>query len=496
MWLAKLQDSRTDENISLKNGIITSQPITWGLWTPSNDNLKNSKISTEYLRIMSDKTYQQVAFMVLRKFDFWVSVEQLESIIKRAYGKQWHHDDITPIKQIGDTNMYSLHLWYGPTFAFKNIALEFLPRLLQAITNNRLANVLWASSWDTVNAAHYGVNGTSIHSIFMLPNTGPSEIQRLQALNGIVDNPNAFTILADVPFDPLQEAVKKINSAEFANFKAEHNITSFNSINIARILAQVVYYFRAYTQLIKMGKVKAGNPVNFSVPSGNFWDALAGLYAREMGLPIAKINVATNENDMLHKFFQTGVYEPPKRDEKDYVQVTNAPSQDIAKSSNFERALFWATNWDYQKVSKWFDQLKTEGKFQVDDATLSKFQEVFTSSTSTDAERLDVIQNVSEKYNHGIDPHTATWVAPIVRGEFGQDLPTIFLETSHVAQFGAELRGKWIIVPWMDEFDKTLEALKGRKPVEWQHFLRSDGSFEDIFAKVNKALEIVNSRTK
>ena len=174
----------------------------------------------------------------------------------------------------------------------------------------------------------------------MLPSTGPSAVQRLQAVNGIVDNPNALTLLAEVPFDPLQDVVKKVNSAEFSEFKAEHNITSFNSINIARILAQVVYYFRAYSELNRKGAIYTGDEVIFSVPSGNFGDALAGYYAKKMGLPIKYIVIATNENDMLHKFFQTGRYEPPKRDGKDYVEVTNAPSMDIAKSSNFERMLF------------------------------------------------------------------------------------------------------------------------------------------------------------
>lgn len=493
MWSMNLVDSRTERKSSLQNGIITSQPITWGLWTPEYWFLSEQEVDIKYLDLMAKFSYQDVAHAVLSRFGWGISDTKLREIIDEAYWDQWHNKDITPVKQLGE-NLFSLHLGYGPTFAFKNIALEFLPRLLQAITNNRLANVLWASSGDTVNASHHGVMGTNIFSTFLLPESWPSEVQILQALNGIVENPNAFTILAKAPFDPLQEAIKKINSAEFADFKAEHNITSFNSINIARILAQVVYYFRAYTQLIKLWKIRAGDPVNFSVPSGNFWDALAGLYAREMGLPIAKINVATNENDMLHRFFQTGIYEPPKRDEKDYVQVTNAPSQDIAKSSNFERTLFWATGWDYQRISKWFEQLKTEGKFQVDDEILAKLREIFTSSTSTDAERLDVIKAMANDYKHGIDPHTATWVAPILRGDFGQGIPTIFLETSHVAQFGAELGEKWIIVPWMDEFDDTLNALRVKKPVEGEHFLRSDGSFEDILAKVKQTLEIVNSR--
>jgi threonine synthase len=492
MWLIKVLDSRWDNSASLSNAIQTSQPLSGGLWTPQNGSL--NIITPQYLNQMSRVTYQQVAFMVLRNFDFWIDSSKLKQIIDEAYGDQWHHSDITPVKQMGNDDIFSLHLWYGPTFAFKNAALEFLPRLLQAITKEKTFTVLGASSGDTINAAHHGVKGTSIRSIFMLPNSGPSEVQRLQAVNGIVANPNAFTILADAPFDPLQDVVKRINSSEYTDFKADHNITSFNSINIARILAQVVYYFRGYTQLIKLGKIKAGDFVNFSVPSGNFWDALAGLYAREMGLPIAKINVATNENDMLDKFFKTGTYQPPKHEGKDFVQVTNAPSQDIAKSSNFERALFWACDGDFSMIQDFYQSLAKNWYFKVPKNTLNKLKEVFTSSTSTDEQRFHIIKTMANAYRHWVDPHTATWLYPILNWNFWQGIPTIFLETSHVAQFWAELKSQWIIVPWMDEFDKTLDAMKSSTPQEWVHFLKTSWDFDDIFTKVQEAIQILDAR--
>lgn len=491
MWFS-LIDSRGIEESSLKTAVEQSQPLSWGLWTPGNGAFP--KLKVESLKRFSEMSYQELVFAILWSFDWGISRQELKGVISQAYGNQWRHPDITPVRQMGNDNLFSLHLGYGPTFAFKNVALEFLPRVLAAMTKGKVLHVLWASSGDTINAAHNGVKGTSIRSLFMLPNTGPSEVQRLQAVNGIVENPNAFTLLADVPFDPLQDVVKKVNSREFIDFKNEHNITSFNSINIARILAQVVYYFRGYTQLIKMGKMKAGDPVDFSVPSGNFWDALAGLYAREMWLPIRHINVATNENDMLHKFLQTGRYEPPKRDGKDFVQVTNAPSQDIAKSSNFERALFWATWGDTRKIKKWYTDLSQDGYFQVDQPTLAKLQDVFTSSTSTDEERTNIIKHFWEKYNHGVDPHTATGLVNVYYRWVSGKVPTIFLETSHIAQFGSELRSQGIIVPWMDEFDETLEALRGKNPVEGEHYLRSDGSFGDIFEKIKKAIAILDSR--
>lgn len=487
--LTNLQDSRGPEISSLESAVQTSQPISGGLWTPKDF----PQVSNSELQNMVEWGYIEVAKIILWKY---FDTEILDKILPDAYGKQWHHPDITPVKHITG-NLHSLHLGYGPTFAFKNVALEFLPRLLSVLAKDKVINVLGASSGDTINAAHSGVNWTNIRSIFMLPSTGPSAVQRLQAVNGIVNNPNALTLLAEASFDPLQDIVKRVNSPEFVDFKAEHNITSFNSINIARILAQVVYYFRAYAELIKTQAIHRGDEVIFSVPSGNFGDALAGYYAKKMGLPIKKIVVATNENDMLHRFFQTGRYEPPKKDGKDFVEVTNAPSMDIAKSSNFERMLFDMVNGNADRIRGWYDSLAKNGYFQVDNETLRKIQEVFVSSTSTNTERENAIRKFWADYKHGIDPHTAAAVVPWIKQsadyipwELAQEsIPVVFLETSHVAQFSEELQGNWIIVPGMDEFDKTLDAMRKAQPQEWFHFLCTGNSFDTIIPDIRRALE-------
>lgn len=487
-----LSDSRTGETTTLSDAIQTSQPISGGLWSIQDF----PQVSPDEIQNLTGKSYQEVAFNILSRFDFWVTPDVLKKIINEAYWTQWHNSEITPVKHITE-NLYSLHLGYGPTFAFKNVALEFLPRLLAELTRGKIIHVLGASSGDTINAAHSGVKWTNIRSIFMLPKTGPSEVQELQAVNGIVNNPNAVTLLADVPFDPLQDIVKKINGPEFVDFKKEYNITSFNSINIARILAQVVYYFRAYSKLLTNRDIENWDEVTFSVPSGNFWDALAGYYAKKMWLPIKKILVATNENDMLDRFFGTGVYEPPKKYGVDFVQVTNAPSMDIAKSSNFERMLFDICWFDSVKIKGFYDELAKTGKFQVDDETLWKIQETFTSSTSTNEEREYAIKEFGTKYNHGIDPHTAAWVVPWLRLDPVTDhytlnsssIPVIFLETSHVAQFWAELQNQWIVVPGMDEFDKTLDAMRKAQPQEWRDYLRVSGDFDTTFPQIKKAIE-------
>lgn len=484
-----LSDSRTWQVSTLSDAIITSQPISWWLWSITDF----PQVTTDEIQNQVGKSYQELALNILSKFNFWVSHLELKEIIEEAYWTQWHRDEITPVKQMWDTNLYSLHLGYGPTFAFKNIALEFLARLLARLTRGKIINVLGASSWDTINAAHSWVKWTNIRSLFMLPSTWPSWVQRLQAVNGIVDNPNAITLLADLSFDPLQDIVKKINWPDFVDFKNKHNITSFNSINIARILAQIVYYFRAYTELLRMNKIKNWDEIVFSVPSGNFWDALAGYYAKKMWLPIGKIMVATNENDMLHKFFETWVYEPPRRDWKDYVQVTNAPSMDIAKSSNFERMLFDVCEMDSEKIKNFYTTLALTGRFEVNEDTMKKIREIFVSAPSTDQERLSAIKSFRDQFDHWIDPHTAAWVVPFAMQKpthtLSNKMPVVFLETSHVAQFWDELRAQWIIVPWMDEFDETINAMKNAVPVEWRDYLRVSWKLDETFEQIKRAIE-------
>lgn len=479
-----LSDSRSAENLSLPQAIITSQPLSWGLWCPT----VFPQISLLEIEKLRGLRYDEVAKKVLGKWSFGIEQKALDEIIEEAYGSQWHHEDITPMKHITE-NLYSLHLWYGPTFAFKNIALEFLPRLLSRLTKGKIVHVLWASSGDTINAAHSGVKGTNIRSIFMLPAIGPSVVQRLQAVHGIAENPNAFTLLADAPFDPLQDIVKKINSSQYREFKEKYRITSFNSINIARILAQTVYYFRAYAKLLEQGVISLWEKISFSVPSGNFWDALAGYYALKMWLPIDRINIATNENDMLHIFFETGRYAPPKKDGKDSVTVTNAPSMDIAKSSNFERMLYDIIRCENEQIARWYYDLSQCGEFQVDKDTLAKIRNIFTSSRSTDDERIEAIRRFSEEYQHGIDPHTASAVTAWLRESSHAKMPLVFLETSHVAQFTKELESQGISVPWMHTFDDFLAKVEDAHIEEWVQYFYTGWDFEAIFPFIEDILE-------
>ena len=489
---SELIDTQSDSKIILPDAIARNcQPISWWLWAIENF----PQISEDEIMTFTDMSYQELALNLLKRFPFWIDDNKFEEIINDAYGEQWNHSDIVPVKQMWDTNLHSAHLWYWPTMAFKNLGLELTPRIITEVTNEEAAMILWASSWDTLNAAANWVKGTSIWSGFYLPNSWTSDVQWTLATNGNVSNPNAITILADVPFDPLQSVVKHVNWPEETTFREKHNILNLNSINIWRILGQVVYYFSAYSKLLKNQNIQKWEQVNFSVPSWNFWDALAWYYAMKMWLPIEKILVATNENDMLDIFFKTWVYEPPKKDWIDYVWRTNSPSMDIAKSSNLERMIFDICDFDSSRVKDFYDELKRTGKFKVSNDILEKIQKIFLSSSSKDSERDNAIKEFWKTFEYWIDPHTAAAVVPWLKNEHWlkeSKTQTIFLETSHVAQFWNELKRKGIIVPWMDEFDETINQLKQQKPVEWRDYINiqiNGKSDEEAFKIAKNAAE-------
>jgi threonine synthase len=386
------------EQVDLKQAILSSQPADGGLFTFP----EFPEITLSDREQLEEADYQTLAKFILGKFDFGMTSDELGDLIDSAYGSQWNNEQITPLKHL-DGQAYLLELHHGPTQAFKDVALQFLPRVLsQYRTKGEIMRALGASSGDTISAAHFGVGDVDgLRSIFLLPAEGPSEVQRLQSTaNGFA---NAITILIEGSFDEGQAVIKRIlSSPEHAEFKEVNNFISFNSINIARILAQIVYYFSAYLQLVKQGVIKQDEEINFSVPSGNFGDALAGVYAREMGLPIAKINVATNANDVLHRFLETGEYRPAKKS-----VITRAPSQDITKASNFERMIFLVVR-DPNRVSSLMKDLEESGSFTVTEEELAQMRKILVSSSTSDEQIDAMIGAVARKTSILIDPHTAT----------------------------------------------------------------------------------------
>ena len=360
-------------------------------------------------------SYQELAYKILQPFFSDFTEDELRSCINSAYGSNFTSKEITPVSYHAG-NIY-LELFHGPTIAFKDVALQLLPYLLITSAkknNSNLKNViLTATSGDTGKAAMAGfadVENTQI--IVFYPKYGVSPIQEKQMLTQT--GKNVYVVGITGNFDNAQTNVKQIfNNSTLTDelLKSGYQFSSANSINIGRLLPQIVYYFYAYGRLLADNKIKLGDKINFSVPTGNFGDILAGFFAKKLGLPINKLLCASNENNVLTEFFKTGTYNK-KRDFK----VTNSPSMDILVSSNLERLLFYATNGDAALVAEWMNQLEKEGKYTVNSDTLKFLQTHFYAGSASQTDTKNEIKQVFTESNYAIDPHTA--VASFVTREY------------------------------------------------------------------------------
>ena len=323
---------------------------------------------------MKKLDYRQTALTVLQAFLPDYSAEELEDAINKAYGSNFSSSQIAPLTSVKG-NMWSLELYHGPTCAFKDFALQMLPHLMAGAmkkhADGKTVAILVATSGDTGKAALEGfanVPGTKICVFY--PHGGTSEIQRLQMATQQGDNVNVLAVKGN--FDDAQSGVKAIfTDAELAEKLAEHGVSlsSANSINWGRLAPQIAYYFWAYARLLRSGRICMGDPVNFCVPTGNFGNILAGYFAKKCGLPIDKLICASNQNNVLTQFFNTGVY-----DRNRPFHLTDSPSMDILISSNLERLLFLLTDGDDAQVREWMDSLKKNGKYDIGEAFLEKLR--------------------------------------------------------------------------------------------------------------------------
>jgi len=364
--------------------------------------------------------YPQLAHRVLAPF--MDDVPELEAIAARTYTKAvFGSEDIAPLKTL-EPGLHLLGLSNGPTLAFKDMALQLLGALFEDVLARRgeSLNVLGATSGDTGSAAEYALRGRRGVQVFMLsPHGRMSAFQAAQMYS--LRDANIHNLAVEGSFDDCQDVVKQVNAD--AAFKARLRIGAVNSINWARIAAQVVYYFWGYFRATKGDAER----VDFAVPSGNFGNIYAGYVARRMGLPVARLILATNENDVLDEFFRTGRYRVRRA-----VQPTSSPSMDISKASNFERYAFDLVGRDPARLVALWARLAREGEFELAGA------EGFVSGRSTHADRLATIRGVHEKYDVVIDPHTADGVK--VGLEHRQaGVPLVCLETALPAKFSATL---------------------------------------------------------
>ena len=390
------------------------------------------ELARDELAKLRPLAYPDLAAAILARFIGDIPRADLDALVRRTYTRErFASDEITPLSTL-EPGLHLLHLSNGPTLAFKDVALSLLGHLFEyALRDAGRLNILGATSGDTGSSAEYAMLGRRGIIVFMLsPHGRMSAFQQAQMYS--LDAPNIHNLAIDGPFDACQDIVKAL--AGDAAFKRRHALGAVNSINWARIAAQVVYYFKGYFAATT-GDDEAAD---FAVPSGNFGNVLAGHVARSMGLPIARLVVATNENDVLHEFFATGRYRPRGADE---THATSSPSMDISKASNFERYLFDMTGRDPQKLAALWATLARDGSFDVAGSPiLSRVRDSgFVSGRSTHADRVETIRDVHRRHAVMIDPHTADGVH-VAQAMRDPRTPMICLETALPAKFAATIR--------------------------------------------------------
>ena len=377
--------------------------------------------------------YRDLAFAVLSRFIDDIAAPDLRAIVNRTYSwETFGSDDVTPLLQL-EPGFALLRVSNGPTLAFKDIALQLLGNLFEHVLarERRTLNILGATSGDTGSAAEYAMRGKRGLDVFMLSPRGrmsPFQEAQMYALQ----DPNIHNVAIEGTFDQCQALVKTI--AGDAEFKARWRIGAVNSINWARVAAQVVYYFKGYFAATSNG----GQKVAFAVPSGNFGNIYAGWVAREMGVPIDKLILATNENDVLDEFFRTLHYRPRAPTE---THATSSPSMDISNASNFERFVFDMVGRDSTALRALWVELARDGSFDLAGTPHEGRVRAsgILSGRSTHADRIATIREMAQRYGVVIDPHTADGVK--VGRELQPDgVPLICIETALPAKFAATIR--------------------------------------------------------
>lgn len=345
-------------------------------------------------------SYPELAFEIMQLFATDIPKDDLKTLIDKTYTVQaFGNPDITPVRTLKD-GIKIIELSNGPTLAFKDIAMQFLGNAFEYVLKkkNERLTIIGATSGDTGSAAEYALRGKDNIEVFMMsPHGKMSEFQRAQMYS--LDDKNIHNIAIKGMFDDCQDIVKALQ--QDAEFKAKYSLGTVNSINWGRILAQIVYYFKGYFASTTDNSQK----VSFCVPSGNFGNICAGHIAREMGLPIDRLIVATNENDVLHDFFTTGKYSPRTADK---TYVTSSPSMDISKASNFERFVYLLAEKNGEKIHTLWQDVNAGKGFDMSDLMANINDKYgFASGKSTHADRIATIKQVYAEDNQLIDPHTA-----------------------------------------------------------------------------------------
>jgi len=427
-----------------------------GLYVP----ISLKKYSAEELLELKNLNYNELSTEIINQFssDF-ISREELSSLIKKSYST-FREKEVVKISSFGELKL--LELFHGPTLAFKDIAMQFIGNLYEYYLSkkDKKINIVVATSGDTGSAAIDAIKGKSNLNIFVLhPNNKISSVQR--KLMTTVEEKNVFNIAIDGNFDDCQNIVKQMFSD--LEFTKSINMSGVNSINWARIIAQAVYYFYSYFKLDK-------KTISFSVPTGNFGDVFAGYLAKKMGLPIDKLIVATNENDILHRAISKGDYVSKE------VRETISPSMDIQLASNFERLIYYINNSDSEITADIMKKIK-QNSYQIEKNNLEMIQKDFLSESCNEKETLDIIKKNYEENNMILDPHTAVGVGAANKLSFND---CVVLSTAHPCKFP----------------DATNNAINKHEklPEELQHVLDKEENFKVLKNNTEEVKNFVKSK--
>jgi len=403
------------EPMGFQDAVLTGLAPDGGLLIPSEIPQVGDRLE-EWAKL----SYQDITFEILRLF-VDLPDEDLHKLIERSYST-FRNPEIAPAWSMGP--LYILELFHGPTLAFKDIALQFLSNFFEYILEHRdlRLNILGATSGDTGSAAIHGVRGRDRINIFIMhPHNRVAPLQEKQ-MTAVLD-PNVFNIAIDGTFDDCQRIMKDLFND--LNFKEEYSLGAVNSVNWARVLVQIVYYFSAGLYVMRETQSKQ---VQFAVPTGNFGDVLAGYYAYRMGLPISRLILATNENDILARFFKSGEYS------LGHVVSTLSPSMDIQVASNFERYLFYKVGEDGEKLASLMRTFAETGALRIPVNERGVVDDLFIAGVGTRADTLKTIKAYNDKYHYLLDPHTAVGVH-VAEQYLNAEYPTICLATAHPAKF-------------------------------------------------------------
>ena len=493
--------STRDKNVSLSAAEAVKMGLSrdGGLLTPT----RIPQIDRAFLERLIPMEYAQRAAKVMALYLTDYSEEELLTFGRNAYGPaQFDDPAAAPVRKV-ENGLYCLELWHGPTCAFKDMALQILPYLLttsaKKTIDGKKISILVATSGDTGKAALEGfkdVDGTSIMVFY--PEDGVSNMQKRQMTTQEGSNVNVCAVVGN--FDDCQSGVKQIftDKSVIAQLeKANTVFSSANSINWGRLAPQIIYYVSSYVQLVKDGELKYGEKLNVVVPTGNFGNILAAYYAKQMGIPIGKLICASNANNVLTDFINTGIYD---RNRKFYTTVS--PSMDILISSNLERLLYHLTGEDDKLINEWFTALKNDGRYEVNDSVKAAIKENFYAGCCDDEQTKGAIKEVFDEYSYLMDTHTAVAykVYEDYKKKTGDNTKTLIASTANPYKFGfavydalgGETEGvdEFELIGKLEKLTKTTcpKALSDtkNKPVRFTGSIKPEEMAEAVLEFINK----------